>query len=164
MFFFRFSKKIGFGVFLVQQNMVKTTLPDGLETSGQKAFLIFVFWMIFSVFQKKWVLGYSLTTLLWYRCYYPHRSRDALFPVCGIFAVKWGKLRIYTNFKPPEVIFKSPTCDNWNECGRTYFVHKQYIAQYISCSLQEGKTFRIPHGGFGECKSGVCPFSQHNWV
>ena len=24
----------------------------------------------------------------WYRCYYPHRSRDALSPVCGIFLVK----------------------------------------------------------------------------
>ena len=24
-------------------------------------------------------------TLLWHRCYYPHRSRDALSPVCGIF-------------------------------------------------------------------------------
>ena len=39
----------------------------------------------FSIFQKKWVLGYSWSTLLWYRCNYPHRSRDALSPVCGIF-------------------------------------------------------------------------------
>ena len=43
--------------------------------------------MIFSYFQKKWVLGYSWSTLLWHRCYYPHRSRDALSPVCGIFFV-----------------------------------------------------------------------------
>ena len=41
--------------------------------------------MIFSVFQKNRVFGYSWPTLLWYRCYYPHRSRDALSPVCGIF-------------------------------------------------------------------------------
>ena len=41
--------------------------------------------MIFSVFQKKLVFGYSWSTLLWYWCYYPHRSRDALSPVCGIF-------------------------------------------------------------------------------
>ena len=40
--------------------------------------------MIFSVFQKNQVLGYSWSTLLWHRCYYPHRSRDALSPVCGI--------------------------------------------------------------------------------
>ena len=31
---FRFSKKSGLGVFFVQQNMVETTLSDGLETSG----------------------------------------------------------------------------------------------------------------------------------
>ena len=33
--------------------------------------------MIFLFFKK---IGVS-----WYWCYYPHRSRDALFPVCGIF-------------------------------------------------------------------------------
>ena len=33
-----FRKKKGFGVFLVQQNMVETTLPDGLETSGRRAY------------------------------------------------------------------------------------------------------------------------------
>ena len=41
--------------------------------------------MIFSVFQKNQVLGYSWSTQLWLRCYYPHRSRDALSPVRGIF-------------------------------------------------------------------------------
>ena len=35
--------------------------------------------------RKNWILGYSLSTLLWYRCYNPHRSRDALSPVCRIF-------------------------------------------------------------------------------
>ena len=34
------------------------------------------------------VLGYSWSTLLWHRCYYPHRSWDALSPVCGIF-LQW---------------------------------------------------------------------------
>ena len=24
---------------------------------------------------------------LWYRCYYPHRSRDSVSPVCGIFSI-----------------------------------------------------------------------------
>ena len=41
--------------------------------------------MIFSVFQKNLVLGYSWSTLLWHWCYYLHRSRVALSPVCGIF-------------------------------------------------------------------------------
>ena len=31
------------------------------------------------------VLGYSWSTLLWHWCYYPHRSRDSVSPVCGIF-------------------------------------------------------------------------------
>ena len=39
----------------------------------------------FFSFSKKWIFGYSWSTLLWYRCYYPHRLRDALSPVCGIF-------------------------------------------------------------------------------
>ena len=33
-------------------------------------------------FSKKLGFLYS-----WYRCYYPHRLRDALSPVCGIFLV-----------------------------------------------------------------------------
>ena len=36
--FFRLSKKSDFGVFFVQQNIVETTLPDGLETSGERAY------------------------------------------------------------------------------------------------------------------------------
>ena len=47
--------------------------------------------MIFSVFQFFLVFGYSWSALLWYRCYYPHRSRDALFPVCGILIVPFPK-------------------------------------------------------------------------
>ena len=37
--------------------------------------------------QKKlsFLLSLPWSTLLWHRCYYPHRSRDALSPVCGIF-------------------------------------------------------------------------------
>ena len=83
-----------FDIFFVQQNMVETTLPDGLETSGQRAycqfchisrrFWVFAFLVIFFVFQKNRVFGYSWSTLLWHRCYYPHWSRDALSPVCGI--------------------------------------------------------------------------------
>jgi hypothetical protein len=38
MIFSVFFFKSGFGVFFVQQNMVETTLPNGLETSGQRAY------------------------------------------------------------------------------------------------------------------------------
>ena len=38
--------------------------------------------------QKKvfFLLILPWSTLLWHRCYNPHRSRDALSPVCGIFS------------------------------------------------------------------------------
>ena len=62
------NKKFFFADFALQ-NMVETTLPEGLETSGRRAyhifwhisrrFWVFAFWMIFSVFQKNQVLGYS---------------------------------------------------------------------------------------------------------
>ena len=47
--------------------------------------------MIFLVFFIGF-FGYSWSTLLWYRCFYPHRSIDALSPVCGIFSflLKFG--------------------------------------------------------------------------
>ena len=54
--------------------------------------------MIFSLFKKNLVLGYSWSTLLWHRCYYPYRSGDALSPVCGIFfylefpSIKTGRM------------------------------------------------------------------------
>ena len=50
-----------------------------------QTFLIFCVFDNFFIFQKNWAFGYSWSTLLWYQCYYPHRSRDALSPVCGIF-------------------------------------------------------------------------------
>ena len=41
--------------------------------------------MIFSVLNFFWNFGYSCSTLLWYRCYSPHWSRDALSPISWIF-------------------------------------------------------------------------------
>ena len=86
--------------------MVETTLPDGLETSGRRVyrlfwhisrrFWVFPFWITFSVldyffrFKFFFVFVYSWSTLLWYRCYYPHQSRDSMSPVCGIFT-PWTK-------------------------------------------------------------------------
>ena len=65
------KKNISFLADFPSQNMVETKLPDGLKTSGWRAyrkfwhisrcFWVFLFWMIFSVW-KKWVLGYSLST------------------------------------------------------------------------------------------------------
>ena len=64
--------------------------------------------MIFSVFQKNRVFEYSWSTLLWYRCYYPHRSRDALSPVCGIFLIL-----VYISFQllwPKHTVL---VCESW---------------------------------------------------
>ena len=58
----------------------------------------FLCWMIFSVFQKNRVLGYSWSTPLWHRCYYPHRSRDAFSPVCGIFFWTFHPIYIFFFF------------------------------------------------------------------
>ena len=59
------------------------------------------FGWFFSVFQMNRVLGNSWSTLLWYRCYYPNWSQDALSPVCGIFSNKrrrQGEFGIFRHF------------------------------------------------------------------
>ena len=48
--------------------------------------------MIFSVFQKNRVLGYSWSTLLWHWRYYLHWSRDTLSPVLGAY-YNWPKFK-----------------------------------------------------------------------
>ena len=45
----------------------------------------FRFGLFFSVVNFFLVLVYSWSTLLRYWCYYPHRSRDSMSPICGIF-------------------------------------------------------------------------------
>ena len=36
--------------------------------------------------KKKFICEFCLTSrIFWYRCYYPHWSRDAFSPICGIF-------------------------------------------------------------------------------
>ena len=52
--------------------------------SGQKSPRKILFFLL--------ILPWS--TLLWHRCYYPHRSRDALSPVCGIFPALPGYNRL----------------------------------------------------------------------
>ena len=46
--------------------------------------------------KKKRVFRYSMYTLVWYWCYYPHRSRDALSHICGIFLLRTVLCLIYT--------------------------------------------------------------------
>ena len=62
---------------------------SGLKPPRKKSFFLLIFpyktWWKPRFPMDYWVFGYFWTTLLWHRCYYPHRSRDALSPVCGIF-------------------------------------------------------------------------------
>ena len=60
-------------------------------------FLSFCVFGNFFPFKKNVCFGYSWTTLLWHRCYYPHWSRDALSPVCRIFLIY-----CFVNFKLPQ--------------------------------------------------------------
>ena len=63
-----------------------------MERSGWKLLLIKG---VKSPRKKKLVFSANFALLagfFWYWCYYPHRSRDALSPVCGIF------LTIYLRF------------------------------------------------------------------
>ena len=39
-------------------------------------------------------LNSKFDTLLWHRCYYRHRSRDALSPICGIFFIFFTSVRV----------------------------------------------------------------------
>ena len=90
--FFRFSKKIEFlGILGPLGNHVSRWIRD-LWSKGKSLILAYfyiflIFWVLddFFRFSKNRVLGYSWSTLLWHRCYYPNWSRDALSPVCGIF-------------------------------------------------------------------------------
>ena len=107
--------------------------------------------MIFSVFQKKLVFGYSWSTLLLYRCYYPHRSRDALSPICGIFLLLLGQLLLKAQFYlVPADILKNhdvhpvPT-GKWSDlpgfsylCPNKFFLHHKYAKKgfYIEFALQ----------------------------
>ena len=65
--------KVGCPIFLEIRNpWGKVMERNGLKSPREKK----VFFLL--------ILPWS--TLLWHRCYYPHRSRDALSPVCGIFS------------------------------------------------------------------------------
>ena len=93
--FFPFFKKIGFWGILCPTkhdgNHASRWIRDfwskgvSLILSYFQTFLSFCVFGEFFRFSKNLVFGYSWSTLLWHRCYYPHRSRDALSPVCGIF-------------------------------------------------------------------------------
>ena len=61
-----------------------------------------------------------------YRCYYPHRSRDALHPVCGIFS-KYSVIPIFSCNTFPHLTMHCHIClfhmDNHiNQASNVFFV------------------------------------------
>ena len=54
------------------------------------------------------------STLLWHRCYYPHRSRDALSPVCGILFCVYKQVNSHYVYGNKAVVClqtsKQPLC------------------------------------------------------
>ena len=91
MIFSVFQKNRVFGILGPPRNHASRRIRDLWSKSVSlileyfSTFLSFCILDDFFHFSKKSGLGYSWSTLLWHRCYYPHRSRDALSPVCGIF-------------------------------------------------------------------------------
>ena len=70
----------------------------------------------------------SWSTLLWYRCYYPHRSRDALSPICGIFVVVE---EVYTEYGLQEgVCFTACVVENYFLLLKFYLMKIKYIFFY----------------------------------
>ena len=126
-----------------------------------RLFWVFAFLIIFSVYEEKnKVVGYSWSTLLWYWCYYPHWSIDALSPVCGIFFLLSLKTRQVQSISrcvflsPPPFTRVSTHCD----CPAT--VHLIYTMENCSCQLKNSLIMpkyekfiifflKVPIHGFG---------------
>ena len=98
--FFCFSKKIWFLGILGPPGNHASRWIRYLWSKGVSLILAYlksfrVFGDFFCLSKKKCFFVYSWSTLLWHLCYYPHRSRDALSPVCGIFCMPIKLNNIY---------------------------------------------------------------------
>ena len=87
------------------------------------------------------VFEYPWSTLVWYWCYYLHRSRDLMSPVCGIFKHKkiiisniWLDKNLTTVFKIQK---KS---DTW---------HVTWIMWHVTCDMvhMTYDMWNVTHGG-----------------
>ena len=63
-----------------QEVMFSDAIIEPLQTT--LAYIFFFLFFFFFFFVANFA---SLAGFFWYPCYYPHRSRYALCPVCGIF-------------------------------------------------------------------------------
>ena len=127
--------------------------------------LFFCVFCYFFRFQKNWVFGYFWSTLLWYRCFYPHRLRDALSPVSRIFFFKillrmclgwWGLMGLSGYFKdfcwffpylfdetPWRPKIKSKKCPFWFTLNWTAFEWQGAIFFCIN-QVNSGRARAVP--------------------
>ena len=106
--------------------------------------------MIFSVFNKNLVFGYSWSTLLWYQCYYPHRSRDALSPACGIFSTHVSAQNVQAEFFDcaNKFVFRKSACQ-WHtaldfaaQAYRSLSKHSPWFGGHHGIILKFWKTMK----------------------
>ena len=114
--------------------------------------------------QNKFFLGPPKTkqNKKWLWCFYPHRLIDSVSPLCGIFNLKFSKLRSHTLYSPPKVLWKLAAwlfpfswlnedyLSYWTEYAIAYlfFLEVQHLKKNISLTSR------------GECNFWVCYFSQ----
>ena len=109
---FRYSESLGKSNGKKWSNIWTFLLGSGLRLPHKKKFFFLV------------ILLWS--TLLWHRCYYPHRSRDALSPVCGIFSLRQNRLKenflLISNVKKAFLGFKkNRRREPLNRCHRQFY-------------------------------------------
>ena len=119
--------------------------------------------MIFSSFQKNLFLGYSWSTLLWYRCYYPHRSRDPLSPVCGIFCWLFVGSQWIIRWSFVQMNYRNECCDGqsdsfWKKEGGTNFL-AQTLKPQTNFKLSGLRTLKSPSS-----LKALAPFTSSNWA
>ena len=74
-------------------------------------------------------MEYSWSTLLWHRCYYPHRSRDALSPVCRIFFYqKITEIKKKRNKKDPSLSTKKNFFETFEE---KFQYKKKWVPKFL---------------------------------
>ena len=83
-----------------------------------------------------WVFGYSWSTLSWYWCYYPHWSRDALPPVCGIFLFCPSNLQTVWPLQPDLIFHQTFLLINVLNCPHwIWSIAKHVVLSFCLISL-----------------------------
>ena len=113
------------------------------------------FWDIFRILIFFFTENFALLAgLFWYRCYYPHRWRDALSPVCEIFKKKTlqesqkAAPKTFHRLSRCQVVFTKRChyyyCHDcyWAYCHYYYFHNLSFVTRdSMFSSSQQTRTF-----------------------